>query len=47
MKPLKFCANCGPPKPVDPPSLVICKDCTAKITKKLEEWAAKEEAKNA
>lgn len=34
MKPLRKCAN-GCDCPPDPPSLVICKDCQDKITRKL------------
>lgn len=39
-RPLKTCANgCGVPPA--PPSLVICKPCQERITRKLEEWASK------
>ena len=36
MKPLKSCVN-GCHTPPKPPSLVICEDCIAKITRTLEE----------
>ena len=44
MKPLKSCAN-GCAKPPKPPSLVICEDCIAKITRTLEEMVRAQDSK--
>jgi hypothetical protein len=42
---MKQCAN-GCNAPVHPPSKVICKSCMDKITRRLEEWAARSEAES-
>jgi hypothetical protein len=46
MRPLTKCAN-GCDRPPDPPSLVICRACQDKITRKLEAILARMDGREA